>query len=185
VITSFPDTVATPDSLYEYQVIAEDRDADTLAYRLITNLDFLSIESTSGLIQGTPDVSALGEHDITIEVDDGNGGLSTQSYTLTVELATKLDAFGNLAPEEFMLSQNYPNPFNPTTTIGFSIPKSEFVTMKIYNLLGQEVATLVSENLQAGHYQVDWDASQMASSVYYYLINAGEYQDVKKMILIR
>jgi hypothetical protein len=185
VITSLPDTVATPDSLYEYQVIAEDRDADTLTYRLITDLDILSIDSTSGLIQGVPDVSAVGDHDITVEVDDGNGGLAIQSYTLTVELASRLDAFGNLRPEEFMLSQNYPNPFNPTTTIGFSIPKSEFVTLKIYNLLGQEVATLISENLQAGHYQIDWDASQMASSVYYYLINAGEFQEVKKMILIR
>jgi hypothetical protein len=185
VITSFPDTVAIPDSLYKYQVIAEDRDADTLIYRLITDLTFLNIDSTSGLIQGTPDASDEGDHDVTIEVDDGNGGLAMQSYALTVDLSSGLNVFGNLMPKEFMLSQNYPNPFNPTTTIGFSIPKSEFVTLKIYNLLGQEVATLISENLQGGHYQIGWDASQMASSVYYYLINAGEFQEVKKMILIR
>jgi len=185
VITSFPDTVAMPDSLYEYQIIAEDRDADTLIYRLITDLDFLNIDSTSGLIQGTPDVTAIGDHEITVEVDDGNGGLATQHYTLTIQLPSSLNTFGNEVPEEFMLSQNYPNPFNPTTTIGFSIPKSEFVTLKIYNLLGQEVATLISENLQAGHYKIEWDASQMASNVYYYLINAGKYQQVKKMILIR
>jgi hypothetical protein len=185
VITSFPDTVSIPDSLYKYQVIAEDRDADTLTYRLITDLEFLSIDSTSGLIQGTADVTDLGEYDITVEVDDGNGGLAIQSYTLTVEISSTLNDLDNLIPEEFNLSQNYPNPFNPTTTIGFSIPKSEFVTLKIYNLLGQEVATLISENLQVGHYKVEWDASQMASSVYYYLIIAGEFQEVKKMILIR
>ena len=185
VITSFPDTVAIPDSLYKYQVIAEDRDADTLTYRLITALDFLSIDSTSGLIQGTPDISDVGDHDITVEVDDGNGGLATQSYALTVDIASGLNISGNLMPEEFMLSQNYPNPFNPTTTIGFSIQKSEFVVLKIYNSLGQEVTTLVSKRLQAGYYQLEWNANQVASGVYYYLIKAGEFRDVKKMILLR
>ncbi len=166
--------------------MAEDRDADTLLYRLITDLTFLSIDSTSGLIQGTPDMSDAGDHDITVEVDDGNGGLVTQSYTLKVDLASGLNVSGNLIPEEFMLSQNYPNPFNPTTTIEFSIQKSEFVTLKIYNVLGQEAATLVSESLQAGYYQLEWDASGFASGVYYYHINAGgEFQDVKKMILLR
>jgi hypothetical protein len=186
VITSIPDTMAIPDSLYKYQVIAEDRDADTLTYRLITDLDILSIDSTSGIIQGTPDVSLIGDHDITVEVDDGNGGLATQSYTLTIDHASGLDASGNMRPSEFMLSQNYPNPFNPTTTIEFSIPKGEFVTLKIFNVLGQEAATLVSENMQAGNYQVEWDASGFASGVYYYYITAGgEFQEVKKMILIR
>jgi hypothetical protein len=186
LVTSFPDTVAIPDSLYEYQVIAEDRDADTLTYRLITELGSLSIDSTSGLIQGTPDVSEIGDHEITIEVDDGNGGLATQSYTLTVEVASKLGVSGNLMPEKFMLSQNFPNPFNPTTSIEFSIPKSEFVTLKIYNVLGQEAATLISESMQPGNYRAEWDASGFASGVYYYLIKAGsEYQEVKKMILLR
>lgn len=85
-----------------------------------------------------------------------------------------------------MLSQNFPNPFNPTTTIEFSIPKSEFVTLKIYNVLGQEAATLISESMQAGNYRTEWDASGFASGVYYYHIKAGgEFQEVKKMILIR
>jgi hypothetical protein len=185
VITSLPDTVAIPDSLYKYQVTASDRDADTLVYRLITNADFLSIDSTSGIIQGTPQLSDAGEYDLTVEVDDGKGGLAEQNYTLTVDASLSVNALNERIPTAYSLSQNYPNPFNPTTTIEFSIPKSGFVTLKIYNLLGQEVATLISENLPAGVYHADWDASRMASSVYYYLINAGGFQQVKKMILLR
>lgn len=85
----------------------------------------------------------------------------------------------------YLLSQNYPNPFNPTTNIEFSIPKSEFVTLNVYNILGEEVATMVSERLTAGQYKYDWDASSLASGVYLYRIQAGEYVDAKKMILLR
>jgi hypothetical protein len=185
VITSSPDTLAVPDSLYHYQVIAEDRDADTLTYRLITDAEFLTIDSTSGLIEGKPQVADAGPHAVTIEVDDGNGGLATQVYTLTVDISSGINPLENLIPDEFTMSQNYPNPFNPTTRIEFALPNSEFVTLKIYNLLGQEVATLISEYMAAGRYQVEWDARNMASSVYYYLISAGEFKEVKKMILLR
>jgi hypothetical protein len=88
-------------------------------------------------------------------------------------------------PIEHSLKQNYPNPFNPATSIKFSIPKSEFVTLKIYNTLGQEVVTLVSEKLIAGSYKYDWDAGSLASSVYLYRIRAGNYVEVKKMLLLK
>lgn len=79
----------------------------------------------------------------------------------------------------------YPNPFNPTTNIEFYIPKSEFVTLKVYNILGEEVAALVSNRLSAGSYKYDWDASSLASGVYLYRIQAGSYVESKKMILLR
>jgi predicted GH43/DUF377 family glycosyl hydrolase len=88
-------------------------------------------------------------------------------------------------PKRFSLSQNYPNPFNPITTIEFRIPNSEFVTLKIYNLLGKEVATLVSNNLKSGNHTYHFDGRNLASGIYYYHLVAGEYQDVKKMILLR
>ncbi len=86
---------------------------------------------------------------------------------------------------DYQLLQNYPNPFNPKTTIEFSIPKNEFVTLIIYNLLGQEVVTLVSEKLMSGSYKYTWDASGFASGVYYYKIGASEFQQVKKLILMK
>ncbi len=91
----------------------------------------------------------------------------------------------NTIPLEFSLSQNYPNPFNPSTTIEFSIPKSEFVTLKIYNLLGQEVATLVSEKLATGNYKYEWDAGLLASGVYIYKIQAGSFHKVRKMVYLK
>jgi len=90
-----------------------------------------------------------------------------------------------ISPKEYSLHQNYPNPFNPTTNIEFSIPKSEFVTLKVYNILGEEMATLVSEKLAAGSYKYDWDASSLASGVYLYRIKAGAFQQIKKMVLIK
>ncbi len=88
-------------------------------------------------------------------------------------------------PNRYDLSQNYPNPFNPTTNIQFAIPKSGLVTMKVYNLLGQEVATLVNEQKNAGTYQVDFNAANLTSGVYFYSITAGNYSVTKKMLLLK
>ena len=87
--------------------------------------------------------------------------------------------------EKFDLRQNYPNPFNIGTNIEFSIPHSEFVTLKIYNTLGQEVTTLVSDILSSGNYNYPWDASDFASGIYLYRIQAGNYVESKKMVLLR
>ena len=85
----------------------------------------------------------------------------------------------------FVLHQSYPNPFNPITNIEFSIPKSEFVTLKIYNILGEEVATLVSEKLSAGKYQYEWDAGDMASGLYFYKLQTNNFSQTCKMVLMR
>jgi len=88
-------------------------------------------------------------------------------------------------PKSFALSQNYPNPFNPKTIINYELPITNDVDLSIYNLVGQKVATLVSEKQHAGNHRVEWDASGFSSGVYYYKIEAGEFQDVKKMMLLR
>ncbi len=88
-------------------------------------------------------------------------------------------------PVSFNLSQNYPNPFNPTTMINFSIPKESMVSLKIYNILGQEVKTLVSETKTAGKYTVSFDASSLSSGVYFYTLHAGNFYQVKKMMLLK
>jgi len=90
-----------------------------------------------------------------------------------------------LVPKNFDLSQNYPNPFNPTTTIEYSIPKDANVSIKIYDVLGKEVATLVNEQRSAGTYIINWNASNFSSGLYFYRITAGEFADTKKMFLIK
>jgi hypothetical protein len=88
-------------------------------------------------------------------------------------------------PQEYTLSQNYPNPFNPTTKIEFSIPKQSIVVLKVFNILGQEVATLVSDTKAAGHYSVDFDASKLASGAYVYRLTAGNVVMVNKMMFVK
>ena len=88
-------------------------------------------------------------------------------------------------PETFELNQNYPNPFNPSTTISFNLPEQSDVTLKIYNLLGEEVATLISKTLTAGSYRETWDASNFSSGIYIYQLHAGNIVLIKKMNLVK
>lgn len=98
---------------------------------------------------------------------------------------TGVEELENGVPKFYNLSQNFPNPFNPSTTIKFQIPKDGFVTLKIYDVLGKEIATLVNEEEASGNYKVDFNASQLSSGIYFYRIQAGEFSQTKKMILLR
>ncbi len=88
-------------------------------------------------------------------------------------------------PAHFILYQNYPNPFNPSTKIKFVIPKSSFVNLKVYDVLGREIVTLVNEEKSAGEYEIEFDATGLPSGVYIYKLQAGSYTSFKKMILLR
>jgi hypothetical protein len=85
----------------------------------------------------------------------------------------------------FKVSQNYPNPFNPTTKISYAIPQNSFVELKVFNLLGQEIATLVNQEKPAGNYEVNFNASNLPSGVYIYRMKAGEYVETRKMVLLK
>jgi len=87
--------------------------------------------------------------------------------------------------KKFNLAQNYPNPFNPKTTIKYELQITNDVELSVYNILGQRVFTLVSEKQNAGHHQVQWDADGFSSGIYYYKLNSGEFQQVKKMMLLK
>ena len=92
---------------------------------------------------------------------------------------------GTGLPNVFALNQNYPNPFNPSTSIKYQLPKQAFVTIRVYDVLGREVTTLVNETKQAGYYEANFDASKLSSGLYFYKIEAGEFTDTKKMILVK
>ncbi len=110
------------------------------------------------------------------------------SYTSTWNFTTSLTGVssnGGEIPQLFKLYQDYPNPFNPATVIKFDLPATGFVKMEVFNLIGQVVATLVNGNYAAGSYSVTWDAANFSSGVYFYRINAGNYTDIRKMVLIK
>ncbi len=88
-------------------------------------------------------------------------------------------------PGEYSLSQNYPNPFNPSTIINYSIPKASFVTIRVYDVLGKDVATVVDEYKPIGKYSVKFDASKLTSGNYFYRIQTSNYSETKKLILMK
>ena len=96
-----------------------------------------------------------------------------------------VQTISNEVPSAFVLAQNYPNPFNPSTKINFSIPKAGFVTLKVYDLTGKEVSSLVNENLNIGTYGVDFNAAALTSGIYFYTLNTENFSETKKMMLIK
>jgi len=101
---------------------------------------------------------------------------------LITEVSGEESAF---SPSQFLLHQNYPNPFNPSTTISFSIPSPAFTTLKVYDILGNEVTTLVNEEKSSGVYNITFEASVLTSGIYFYKLTAGEYSESKKMVLVK
>jgi len=102
-----------------------------------------------------------------------------------VKTSTAVHSVSGNEPKMFALGQNYPNPFNPTTTIQYQIPIASNVSLKVYDMLGRDVAVLVNENKIAGYYTSTFDARNMPSGIYFYKMNAGNYSTVKKLILMK
>jgi hypothetical protein len=113
-----------------------------------------------------------------------NSALYGQSAATPI-IITGIKEASNVAPKAYSLSQNYPNPFNPTTNINFSLVKPSNVTLAVYNVLGQKVATIVNQFMQAGSYTYQFDASRLASGVYIYRIEAGNFVSIKKFVLLK
>jgi len=140
---------------------------DPMVYNLkITNASLRTASTTGGPIG-----------DLTWELANGYNSTNDEIVTDVKEIPA--------LPTAFVLNQNYPNPFNPKTNIEFSIPKNGNVTLKVFNILGQEVATLVNKEMAAGSYKVDFNASNLSSGVYIYRLEAGSNSISKKMILMK
>ncbi len=135
------------------------------------NLEFQNIPDQSG-----EDL----DRDYLIEVNGKVIPIGSQRMQLS-----NIRKLNNETVDKYSLSQNYPNPFNPTTKINFAIPKQGLVTLKVYDVLGREVANLVNEVKTAGNYIVDFDASYLASGVYFYKLEVNGFSDVKRLVLIK
>lgn len=101
------------------------------------------------------------------------------------EILTEIKEADIQSPKEYKLSQNYPNPFNPTTKITYQIPNTGFVTLKVYDILGRELVTLINEEKPAGNYEVTFNGQDLPSGIYFYKLQAGDYSSAKKMILMK
>jgi hypothetical protein len=115
---------------------------------------------------------------------DGNGTIYLDNIFFSTMLSDVREV-ENSFPSDFVLEQNYPNPFNPATNIRFSLPEANQVTLRVYDLLGQEVATLVNQFMNAGTFEISFDASNLPTGIYTYSLTAGNFNSVKKMMLIK
>ena len=172
-------------------------DRITLTWRTATEVNNMGFEVERRInnsawkklksINGNENSNSPNKYSFT-DVNPGNGKIEYRlkqidisgnyKYSNTVEVIT-------VVPSKFELAQNYPNPFNPSTVIKYSLAKPVFVTIKIYDELGKEITTLVNENKDAGFYNVTFNASGMPSGVYLYKINAGTFNEAKKLILAK
>ena len=188
-----PDTVGVEpqeSSIIDIWELVQDAEStdEQLSYYFEDNSDLINwdFDTVSGEL--TISISELytDTDAIYITVSDDSGAVASDSMVIISGLYMALkDEWKSQVPKQFALLQNYPNPFNPKTIINYELPITNYVRLNIYNLVGQKVAALVSEKKQAGYHRVEWDASGFASGIYYYQINAGNFAEVRKMILIR
>ncbi|MCX7797095.1 MAG: cohesin domain-containing protein [Melioribacter sp.] len=167
---------------FEFIYRASDPDGDPVTFRIVSGPGEIS---TNGYYLWAPTPSQAGRSFVLI-VEVSDGSLTAQSVR-TIKVSDVVVGLEEEAgvPKEYALMQNYPNPFNPVTTIRFALPKESHVKLSVYNILGQEVATLVNGNMSAGYHRVEFDASRLNTGMYIYKIEAGEYVSMKKMMYVK
>jgi hypothetical protein len=197
VILTHPDTATTELFSYSYKVTTADFDGDSIIYSIVTNASFLAIDSITGLVTGHPGAYTSGDYDITIIARDRYQGIAQQTFQLHVKPGR---------PYDYHLDQNYPNPFNPSTVIKYQIPIDAKISIKIYNVTGQVVKTLVDGYQSPGFKMMEWngrnDANVLVASGIYFCVltcnvptniaprNVYYYQmkgvkQIRKMVLLR
>jgi len=130
-------------------------------------------------------VDYLGNRVVPVWTDERAGGYDMEIYTAVIDSPIGVRPFAGTVPDNFTLYQNYPNPFNPTTIIRYDVPKSALVKLFVYDILGRKVKTLVNEFKSPGEYELNFDASNLSSGTYFYRIQAGDFVQIKKMVLIK
>ncbi|MCU0373229.1 MAG: T9SS type A sorting domain-containing protein, partial [Ignavibacteria bacterium] len=166
-----------------------------LAYQTLSNTPFhkmpltIKVSFTSG-----PDTTVRVMNDVNSQMFNFNFNRQPSSVVFdpnndivikTASLTVGINNNSNTVPAEFALHQNYPNPFNPVTSIRYDVPRNSHVSIKVFDVTGKQITELVSGEKQAGIYETSFDASDFASGIYFYRMEAGKFSSVLKMILIK
>lgn len=197
-VNDFPVFVSIPDTLTFANTESLVFMYDSAAFDVEDGFSHLTYEfsASPNNIQISVDVSAssvtitapgfIGEGKLSVKVTDSKGATIRQDIVIIVSLGTGNEVnTGTGIPDRFSLVQNYPNPFNPSTKIGFGLPSASYVRLEVYNMLGQKVATLANEKMNAGIHQVSFDAQRLSSGIYIYRLQAGNFVETKQMTLIK
>lgn len=169
---------------FSFQYAGSDPDGDALSWTLAAGPTGAAISNT-GLFTWTPKADqANSQFQVSVRLSDGTASV-TSSATLTTGAIVGIDDEMSGIPTSFQLKQNYPNPFNPTTTITIGLPEDSRVKVAVYNLIGQEMALVIDKRMSAGYHNLEFDASSLKSGVYLYRLEADNFVQVKKMVLIK
>lgn len=179
-IISLPDTVAYRNFPYTYQIIADDVDGGSITYRLVVAPSWMRINSLSGLVQGLPTQNNLGDTTVSVIAEDNRRTSSVQTFALKV-----LDEMDPNGPRLFSLAQNHPNPIVSSTTIQYSLAPDGIVNLQIYNILGQEVASLVAEQKPAGQHEITWTPRSLPNGIYIYRLSAAGLVRTRKLLILK
>ncbi len=189
-----PDTLPANGTSMALITIIPKNNSDTLLSNglqvLLSNTGAGTLGSVVDLGDGTYESTitapiGVGSDTISAVVISGTDTVSIfRDAIVTYDNPTSLDE-SFISPDRFYLYQNYPQPFNPTTIIKYQIPQSSFVSLKVFDVLGKEVAILINEEKSAGTYEVEFNGSELSSGIYFYTLKTGEFSDTKKMLLIK
>jgi hypothetical protein len=183
-LTSFTASSADGGVLLEWTTATE---INNLGFEIQRNLS--NGWGTIGFVEGRGTTSEITNYQFFNDLSEFNSTEKLMYRLKQIDLNGTF-SYSNIVEVDFLvenysLSQNYPNPFNPSTIISFSLTRSTFVTLKIYNILGNEITTLVSELIPGGNHKVNFDATGLPSGVYLYSLNAGDFVETKKMLLMK
>ncbi|TSA26392.1 MAG: tandem-95 repeat protein [Ignavibacteriales bacterium] len=167
---------------FTFQLAATDLDSDPYTFTLVSGLGTIS---ATGLYSWTPTVGVV--NTIIVRLSDAVNPATFTDLTVVLTAASTITGvqYSDAIPDTYKLLQNFPNPFNPTTNIVFGLPKESNVTLRVFNILGQEVATLVNKVMPAGYHSVEFNASNLTSGLYIYRVEADNFVQVKKMLLMK
>jgi hypothetical protein len=180
-VNTLSDTTIAELEAFTFQYTAFDPDGDLLTFALQSGPDGATV-TDNGLFNWTP---ATPEDIVATIIVSLTDQITTVYDTTEISVLTDIGNLASDIPEEFSLAQNYPNPFNPSTTISFALPQQANVKLSVYNAIGEEVAQLIHREMNAGFQSVNFDASHLSSGLYFYRISAGNFVDVKKMLLLK
>jgi hypothetical protein len=151
----------------------------------LDNTPYVQIGEVGNFINSFIDTTAFDSiYTYRIRSEQGGYFYSNEATAYIPDIITQVESKKEL-PTEFSLFQNYPNPFNPSTKFKYQIPELSFVTMKVYDVLGNEITTLVNEEKPVGSYQIEFDASGLPSGIYFYRLQAGSFVETRKMVLMK
>ena len=183
-LSSFSSNVTRNNVKLNWSTISEENNSGFDVERKNSNGVWTKITNVAG--NGTTNIAhsytfedrnlLTGKYNYRLKQIDFNGNY--KYYELSNEVVVGI-------PSAYALSQNYPNPFNPSTTINYELPKSNFVSLKVYDMMGREVANLVNQTQDAGFYSIKFDASKLTSGIYFYKIQAADFSAVKKLMLVK